>query len=156
MTLWRPNLVTYFNTPSWVLTRDVFIIHTRYLYILKLKNSHKKSRIGKLENLIILTSILSLPKIRAQCLRDQWLTDTIIIVSQGTYPTRVFTGYVHLGQFVSWNNTSSRNFLFDYSYLGCPTSSSKSIGISLKCLPNPPFFLHNMKTRMMCLSLPLI
>lgn len=24
-----------------------------------------------------------------------------------------------------------------------------------KCLPNPPFFIHEVKTRMMCLSLPL-
>ena len=30
-----------------LLTREVFIIHTRYLDILKLKNSHKKSQIGK-------------------------------------------------------------------------------------------------------------
>ena len=43
-----------------LLTREVFIIHTRYLDILNLKNSHKKSWIGKLEHLIIPTSIVTL------------------------------------------------------------------------------------------------
>ena len=125
-----------------LLIREVFIIHTRYLDILNLKNPHKKSQIGNpfVEHHIIqhchiarpwLTT-LSLHKMRAQCWRDQWLIDTIIIVSQGTYPTRVFTGYVLPRLFLSWIPSPQRvSVLYDYSNLGCPTSSSKSIGCQM-------------------------
>lgn len=52
----------------------------------------------------------------------------------------MFTGYVLLGLFLSSISNPQRiSVLFDYSYLGCPTTSSKSI--SFKCSSNPPFSL---------------